>query len=296
MPPRHPVTDASSVLNAATLTQTSVANTKAASGGGSSAAKGPSINTLMLYDKEDDGISKFAPILARAYYPGATLVGVDSLAGLAAALSKYSRIGTLVIDVHSAPGQLLIGSHNPTTSMVRQALAKTGVTVQSKIVFEGCMIMQDPIDTCQMVECICGPNTQVAGFTYFSITNTFDIDFREFHDADEIQAFYDGFTMDYMVPGLPSAKASTGKVITHGRRWFRDQYDETLPEDGNFLHIESLESLTPYKIGNAQDALKAEADFSGPVVPAAKVTVTNVSAVANAHAAAGAGAAVPADP
>ncbi|WP_193162384.1 hypothetical protein, partial [Microbulbifer hainanensis] len=282
MPPRHPVTDVGRLLNADTLTQTPVADTKAASGGGSSAAKGPSIKTLMLYDGSDAGISEFAPILARAYYPNAKLVGVESLAQLASALSKYSRIDTLVIDVHSGPGFLLIGSGSPSTKMVRQELEKSGVTVQSKIVFEGCQIMQDPIDTCQMVESICGPNTQVTGFTYFSISNTFEIDCRGITDPADIQSFYDGFAMDYMVPGLPPPKDAVDKVITHGRRWFRDEYDETLPENGNFLHIESLESLKPYRISNAQEALQALADFSGPVVPGAKVTVTNVSAVASA--------------
>ncbi|WP_428820039.1 hypothetical protein [Microbulbifer sp. MCCC 1A16149] len=283
MPPRHPVTDVGQVLNSATLTQTPVAGTKAATGGSSGTAKGPSIKTLMLYDSGDSGISGFAPILARAYYPKAKLVGVGSVAELAAALSKYGKIDTLVINVHSAPGQLFIGGRNPTTETVRQALAKTGVTVQSKIVFEGCQVMRDPVDTCKMVASICGPKTQVTGFTYFSVSNTFEIDFTDFKDAGEIQSFYDDFTMDYMVPGLPSAKASVGKVITHGRRWFRDKYDETLPEDGNFLHIESLESLQPYKLSTAEDALRAQADFSGPVVPGAKVTVTNVSAVANAE-------------
>ncbi|WP_143735635.1 hypothetical protein [Microbulbifer mangrovi] len=283
MPPRHPVTDVSQVLNATTLTQTPVTDTKAATGGSSGPAKGPSIKTLMLYDSGDSGISGFAPILARAYYPKAKLVGVGSVAELAAALSKYGRIDTLVINVHSAPGQLIIGGLNPTTETVRQALAKTGVTVQSKIVFEGCQVMRDPIDTCRMVASICGAKTQVTGFTYRSVFNTFEIDFTDFKDAEEIQSFYDDFTMDYMVPGLPSAKASVGKVITHGRRWFRDKYDETLPEDGNFLHIESLESLQSYKISTAEDAQQALADFSGPVVPGAKVTVTNVSAVANAE-------------
>jgi len=282
MPPGHPVTDVARVLNAETLTQTRVKDTKAASGGGSPAAKGPTATTLMVYDSTDKGISEFAPILARAYYSKAKLVGVKSLAEMAAALSKYSKIDTLIIDVHSAPGMLIIGGASPTLANVRVALEKTGVIVKSKIVFEGCQIMQDPIETCQMVEKICGPNTQVTGFTYFSITNKFEINFKEFNDVAEIQAFYDSFTMDYMIPGLPSAKESVGKVVTHGRRWFRDEYDETLPEDGNFLHIESLESLKSYTISNVEEALRAEADFSGPVVPGAKVTVTNVAAVARA--------------
>ncbi|WP_299594912.1 hypothetical protein [uncultured Microbulbifer sp.] len=283
MDPNHPVTDVARFLNATELTQTPVADTKAAKGSGSSAAKGPSINTLMLYDSGDSGIGKFAPILARAYYPNAKLVGVGSLAELAAALSKYGKIDTLIIDVHSGPGFLLIGGASPTTKKVRQALAKTGVIVQSKIVFEGCQIMQDPIDTCQMVESICGPNAQVSGFTYFSISNTFEIDFTEFDDPAEIQAFYDDFTMDYIVPGLPSAKASVGRVITHGRRWFRSDFNETLPEDAGGARIKSLQDLKDYQIKNAQDALKAKADFSGPVVPGAKVTVTDVAVVAQAN-------------
>lgn len=295
MDPNHPVTDVARFLNAAELKQTLVTDTKAAKGGGSSAAKGPSVNTLMLYDSGDAGISKFAPILARAYYQNAKLVGVGSLAELAAALSKYSMIDTLIIDVHSGPGFLLLGSTSPSTTKVRQALAKTGVIVKSKIVFEGCQIMQDPIDTCQMVEKICGPNTQVSGFTYFSISNTFEIDFTDFHNVAEIQEFYDGFIMDYMVPGLPSAKASVGKVITHGRRWFRSEFDETLPEDTSGARIKSLKDLQNYQIKNAQDAVQAQADFSGPVVPGAKVTVTDVSAVAQANSQKST-APVPADP
>lgn len=283
MPPRHPVTDATRVLNAETVTQSPVTDTQAATGGGSSAAKGPRINTLMLYDSGDAGISEFSPILARAYYPKAKLVGIDSLAALAAALSKYSEIDTLIINVHSSPGSLLIDYASASLSQVRDALAKTGVIVKSKIVFEGCQIMQDPIETCRMVEKICGPKTQVVGYTYYSITNKFEIDFTTFDDPVEIQSFYNGFTLDYMIPGLPSAKESVGKVVVHGRRWFRDQYDETLPENGNFLHIESLESLKRYTIGNAEEALRAEADFAGPVTPGAIVTVTNVSAVAKAH-------------
>lgn len=282
MPPRHPVTDAERLLNAATLTQSPVKDTKAATGGGSPSAKGPTIDTLMVYDGGDARISAFAPILARAYYPKAKLVGVKSLSALASELSKYSRIDTLIIDVHSGPGFLLIGGASPSLSAVRQALAKTGVTVQSKIVFEGCKIMEDPIGTCQMVEKICGPKTQVVGFTYYSVTTTFDIDFTDFDDAAEIQSFYDGLSMTYMVPGLPTAENSVGKVVTHGRRWFRDEYDATLPEDGNFLHIESLDSLKSYTINTAEEALRAQADFSGPVVPGAKVTVTNVSVVARA--------------
>lgn len=284
MPPRHPVTDVLQLLNAAELTQTAVTDTKAASGGGSSAAKGPSINTLLLYDSGDAGISDFAPILARAYYPKAKLVGVSSLAQLAAALSKYSRINTLVIDVHSGPGFLLLGSDSPSTKQVQQALEKTGVRVTSKIVFEGCNIMRDPVDTCRMVEKICGPNTQVTGFTYFSISNTFTIDFTEWDDPAEIQSYYDGLTMEYLVPGLPSAKDSVGKVVTHGRRWFRSDPDETLPEDAFGARIKSLQDLQSYTIKSAQDALQAEADFSGPAVQGARVTVTNVAAVANAHA------------
>ncbi|TLM79354.1 hypothetical protein ACONUD_13335 [Microbulbifer harenosus] len=283
MPPRHPVTDVGRVLNAATLTNSPVSDTKAATGGGSPATTGPTIHTLMVYDSSDARISAFAPILARAYYPRAKLVGVNSLSGLASALSKYSRIDTLIIDVHSGPGFLLIGGASPSLSTVQQVLAKSGVTVQSKIVFEGCKVMEDPIGTCQMVEKICGPNTQVVGFTYYSVTTTFEIDFTDFDDAAEIQSFYDDFSMPYMVPGLPSAENSVGKVITHGRRWFRDEYDATLPEDGTFRHIESLESLKSYTINTAEDARRAQADFSGPVVPGAKVTVTNVSAVARAN-------------
>ena len=284
MPPRHPVTDVAQFLNAMELTQAPVKDTSVATGGGASAAKGPSIDTLMLYDSGDTGISDFAPILARAYYPKARLVGVGSVGELAAALSKYSRIGTLVIDVHSGPGYLLIGGNAPTTARVSAALAKTGVVVQSKIVFEGCQIMQDPIDTCQMVEKICGSKTQVTGFTYFSISNIFEIDFTDFHDPVEIQDYYDSFTMDYMVPGLPSAKASTGKVVRHGRRWFRDEFDETLPEDANGARIKGLKDLQDYQINNAKDALQAQTDFSGPVVPGARVTVTDVAAVAQANA------------
>ena len=284
MPPRHPVTDVLQVLNAAALTQTAVADSQAATGVGPSTAKGPTINTLLLYDSGDPGISDFAPILARAYYPKAKLVGVQSLGQLAAALSKYSTIDTLVIDVHSGPGFLLIGNESPSTKKVRQALEKTGVTVTSKIVFEGCNIMRDPIDTCRMVEKICGPSTQVTGFTYFSISNTFTIDFTEFDDAAEIQAFYDGMTMEYMVPGLPSAKDSVGSVVTHGRRWFRSDFDETLPEDAPGARIKSLQDLQSYTINNAQAALKAQAEFSGPVVQGARVTVTEVAAVAHAQA------------
>ena len=283
MPPTHPVTDVLQVLNAAELTQTAVADTKAATGGGSSAAKGPSINTLLVYDSGDSGISDFAPILARAYYPKAKLVGVQSLAQLAAALSKYGSIDTLVIDVHSGPGFLLIGGDSPTTQKVRQALEKTGVKVTSKIVFEGCNIMRDPIDTCKMVEKICGPNTQVTGFTYFSISNTFTIDFTEFEDPAEIQSYYDGLTMEYMVPGLPSARGSVGKVVTHGRRWFRIDPDETLPEDAFGARIKSLQDLQVYTLKDGQDALQAKADFSGPAAQGARVTVKNVTAVAKAQ-------------
>lgn len=284
MPPRHPVTDVQPLLNATELTQTPVADTKVASGGAASAAKGPSVNTLLLYDSVDSELSKFAPILARAYYPKAKLVGVKSLAELAAALSKYSSIDTLVIDVHSGPGYLLIGNGSPSTKSVQTALAKTGVVVKSNIVFEGCQIMQDPIDTCQMVENICGPKTQVSGFTYFSISNTFTIDFSDFHDPVEIQSYYDGLTMEYMVPGLPSAKDSTGKVVTHGRRWFRSEFDNTLPEEAPGARIKSLQDLQDYRINSAQDARQAQQDFSGPVVPGARVTVTDVAAVAQANA------------
>ena len=283
MPPRHPVTDVQQLLNAVELTQTPVADTKVASGGASSAAKGPSIHTLLLYDSGDSEISEFAPILARAYYPKAKLVGVSSLAELAAALSKYSSIDTLVIDVHSGPGYLLIGNGSPSTKSVRNALAKTGVAVKSKIVFEGCQIMQDPIDTCQMVEPICGSGTQVTGFTYFSISNTFTIDFTDFTDPAEIQSYYDGLTMEYMVPGLPSAQDSAGKVVKHGRRWFRSDFDNTLPENAPGARIKSLQDLQSYQIQNAQDALQAQADFAGPVVQGARVTVTNVAAVARAN-------------
>ncbi|MBY6189686.1 hypothetical protein KUV22_04575 [Microbulbifer agarilyticus] len=282
MPPVHPVIDVTRMLNAQMLTQTPVTDTKAATGGGSPAAKGSSIKTLMIYDDGDAGIRDFAPILARAYYPQAKLVGATSLAALSAILSKYSKIDTLVIDVHSGPGYLLIGGANPSLTAVREALKKSGVTVQSKIIFEGCSIMRDPIETSRMVEPICGPKTQVTGFTYFSVTNKFEIDFSDFHDPKEIEEFYKDFTMDYMLPGLPSAKDSTGKVVTHGRRWFRDTYDETLPEDGNFLHIESLETLKKLTVNTANEALAAKSNFSGPVFAGAQVSVTNVSAVASA--------------
>ncbi|MBY6210988.1 hypothetical protein KUV95_05455 [Microbulbifer agarilyticus] len=282
MPPVHPVIDVTRMLNAQMLTQTPVTDTKAATDGGSPAAKGPSIKTLMIYDDGDAGIRDFAPILARAYYPQAKLVGATSLAALSAILSKYSKVDTLVIDVHSGPGYLLIGGANPSLTAVREALKKSGVTVQSKIIFEGCSIMRDPIETSRMVEPICGPKTQVTGFTYFSVTNKFEIDFSDFHDPKEIEEFYKDFTMDYMLPGLPSAKDSTGKVVTHGRRWFRDTYDETLPEDGNFLHIESLETLKKITVNTADEALAAQSNFSGPVFTGAQVTVTNVTAVAGA--------------
>lgn len=282
MPPTHPVTDVGRVLNAATLTESPVTDSKAATGG-NAAAKGPSTHTLMLYDDSDAGITELAPILARAYYPKAKLVGVQSLAQLAAALSKYSRIDTLVINTHSAPGYMMLGYEGPSVPKVRDALKKTGVTVTSKIVFEGCQIMQDPIGTCRMVEPICGPNTQVTGFTYFSISIPYDIDCTGIDNPADIQAFYDQLAVDYLLPGLPSAAESVDTVVKHARRWFRDSPDETVPEKAQGARIKGLQDLQQYQIKSAQDALQAQADFSGPVVPGARVTVTNVAAVTSAN-------------
>lgn len=243
-------------------------------------AKG-TIDTLFVYDSQS-GFDEFAPLLAKAYYPGNKIVGISDIQELSALLGNYSTVGTLAIFVHSIPGALLLGGHARTAKDMSSELGKSKVKVTRKIVFEGCSIMKDPIDTCRMIQSVAGPNAVAVGYSYYTITQTIGFDFKGVRDTNEIQKKYNAFDSKYWLPDLPAPKAAAGTRFIHGRRWFRDVMDTTAPEEGNVRHIESYSSLNKVSIGNAAEAIQVRDSYDAPVYTADIITVTNITAVARA--------------
>lgn len=279
MPHENTVTNTDAITNIDSITNRKVADTSNIVSGNKNASSQPSLNTLFVYDKTDTSFAPFAKHLAKAYYPGAKLEAITSVRNLAAILSKYSVINTLVIFTHSTPGSLLINGVIKTSTFVNAELAKSHVKINSQIVFEGCEIMIDPIDTCKMIASIAGSNVKVIGYSYYTITQIISFDFSGTSNANSVQNEYNKFDADYWLPGLPSASAALGKKFSHGRRWFRDILDTTVPEGQNFRRIESLSSLGKATAGTHAEAKSLEQNYNSPVYSGDIITVSNVASV-----------------
>ncbi len=233
--------------------------------------------TLFIYDAS---FADFAPLLQDAYYPGAISKPIKNLVGLAGVLSKNTSIDTLVLFTHSIPGSLLLGAVSTISANVDAALAKTGAQVSGRIVFEGCSIMKDPLDTCKMIKSIAMPKAVAVGFNYFSITQPITFDFRKISKAAAVAAEFKKFSNDYWLKKLPDPATVLGKKIVLGRRWFRDELDHTVAEQVQ-RGIASYTALSPVTVGTKAEAQKLKKKYDdSPVVAAEIVTVTDIAAVA----------------
>jgi len=239
------------------------------------------LDTLFVYDSQS-GFDDFAPLLAKAYYSHNKIAPVGDIQDLSALLGKYSTIGTLAIFAHSIPGAILLGGRARTAKDVNGELGKSGVRVTKKIVFEGCSIMKDPVDTCRMIQSIAGPNAVAMGYSYYTITQTIGFDFKGVNDVAAIEKRYKEFDSKYWLPGLPTPSEAKGTRFVHGRRWFRDVMDTTPPEDNNIRHIESYTSLNRVSISNAAEAIQVRDSYDAPVYSGDLITVSNITAVARA--------------
>lgn len=282
MDPDNPVLNTEEIVNTEAITDKKAANPTKAISGTPVARSGPSINTLFTYDKSDGEFAPFASHLAKAYYPGAKLVGIDSVQNLAGVLSKYANINTLVIFTHSIPGSLILNGVVKTSQFVNAELAKSKVLINNRIVFEGCEIMQDPVDTCKMIGSIAGSSVNVIGYSYYTITQIIKFDFTGINDVNTVKQQYQKFDNKYWLPGLPDADRALNKKIEHGRRWFRDMLDSTPPEGQNFRRIESYSSLGRKSAKNLKEAQQIEQEYDSPVFAGDIITVSNVSSIVQA--------------
>ncbi|HET7418460.1 MAG TPA: hypothetical protein VFJ61_12630 [Solirubrobacterales bacterium] len=282
--PDDPVTDTSKILDTKTFLDDAIAS--AVKAAGAPRAK-PAIGTLILYDAGETAIAKAAGAIQSGFYSSGTLVGVRTWRELTAALARYSSISTLVLFFHSAGGQLIFEGEDPTAEDVRKRFAASGVKVTGAIRFEGCNIMLNPVTTAYLVSGIAGAGAAVSGYTHFSLFNDITVPpgFPR-AQAQALLASYAGF----WIPGTPGADsvAASRAALKLWLRWFRDEYDETPvparaagaePPRG-FIPTSKLEERT---VTSGEDALTLEKELDVPVHPAARVTVTDIAAVAAKH-------------
>jgi hypothetical protein len=282
--PEDPVTDTSRVLDVTKILDRAIADAVSAAAGKKVASAKPTIGTLILFDAGDTAIANAASAIKSGYYMSGTLQGVSTWKELTAALAKYSTIQTLVMFFHSAGGQLIFESENPTAASVRERLAASATKVTGTIRFEGCNIMLEPVTTAYLVSGIAGPSAVVSGYTYYSLFNHLTI---SGFSRDQAQALLNSYA-DFWIPATPTADAiaASKTPLKLWQRWFRDEYNEdplpqrpagTDPPKG-FVPLSRLEQRT---VKSGDDAVKLEGELqAAPVHPAALVTVHNIAAVA----------------
>lgn len=240
----------------------------------------PRIAVLFLYD---ESLGQNALALRNAYYAGAKEVPIRTWRDLVRVLSRYSEIGTLVIDTHSRPGELLIGPSNKTPEDPARLLASTGVTVTDRIAFEGCQIMGDPVRVAKLVAGIAGPKARATGFTYFSIVRALELLLTGEESAATIEISLQDYDLGYLLPGAPSFESLAGKTGTVPlyRQWFRLDTKTTIPEEeSNPRAIKRRSELDAVTVRTRAEAEEVRSDHAKPIKPARVVTIENIADVA----------------
>lgn len=289
MPQDDPVTDTGGITDRAPVNRSSATDKKGVTAPADkekqNAAAKPSIGKLLIYDASLG--ADFPTALRDTYYIGAKLVPIKTWADIQTALSKYSSIGTLIVDTHSTPGNLLIDHRSPAESKQREALASTGVKVTGAIIFEGCSIMADPAATAKLVSGIAGPSTRVSGFTYFSITQVISITLGGSETKSEVRQMFERHG-DYLLPHSksPDKLAGTKASFKLYKRWFRAELNESpLPDHtpGSFppKGVKNKNDMTKVTVSNKEKAAEVKADADTPVPSGYFVTVDNIKAVAS---------------
>lgn len=280
MPNHRSVTETTDLTETSRVTDKTAATTAQIKGSARSPSNASAGLSLYLYDASDAKISGFAGQLAKAYYAGAKVAGINSISEMAGQLSKYQLLEKLILFSHSIPGSLIINSVSNTSSFVNNLLAKSKAKVSSQIIFEGCELMQDPIEACKMVVSVAGKDCSLKGYSYYTITQVVSFDFSQIQDDQVIKGQYKQFDNRYWLPGLPDPKLVHGKKIKHGRRWFRPVMDHTAPEGKNFRDIESYTSLKPVTVNSHKEAKELKESYNAPVYPGNIITANNISAIA----------------
>lgn len=144
----NPVTDTDRVTRPDAVLTTPVADDGKVVG--SSPAKkgkaaGKSVTTLFLYTEKAD------KAFGQIRHQGALSREVRDWKQLVAILGEYAKIQTLVLMTHGAAGTLLIGNAPKSGSEAAAALRKSGARA-NKVIFEGCMIMQQPVEAAQIAQ------------------------------------------------------------------------------------------------------------------------------------------------
>jgi hypothetical protein len=109
----------------------------------------PKIETLYLYSSGNDNERVRDDAFGRLRHPGVKRRAISSWKGLVATLKDHPRIGTLVLMTHGVPGGLLIDSSWMGGQDAGDFLKRSGAKVDT-VVFEGCMIMREPIEAAQL--------------------------------------------------------------------------------------------------------------------------------------------------
>jgi len=144
----NPVTDTDRVIRPDAVLTTPVAdNGKVV--GASPANKGKAarktVTRLFLYTEKAD--KPFGQIR----HQGAVSREVADWKQLVTILGEYAKIETLVLMTHSTAGTLLVGKTPKSGDEAAAELGKSGARA-NKVIFEGCMMMRDPVEAAQIAQ------------------------------------------------------------------------------------------------------------------------------------------------
>jgi hypothetical protein len=149
----NPITDAGPVTDARPITETPVANDADIVAPQPAQQRRPARrNANKLYIQSSTAAEQeFDEALGRIRHHGAVRREVGDWKELERTLGGFERIGTLVLMTHSAPGTLLIGGEPKSGADAAAVLRGTGARANA-IVFEGCMIMREPVEAAQIAQ------------------------------------------------------------------------------------------------------------------------------------------------
>jgi hypothetical protein len=224
------------------------------------------IGTLYLYSPDDDAERERDVAFGRLRYPGVKSRAISSWTSLVTTLKAHPRIGTLVLNTHGVPGGLKVGSWmggQEAGDFLKQSGAKADT-----IVFEGCMIMREPIEAAQIANGLGASKAIGYDWWHYTSRHTWTLNKKPAGNIyrETISTWLD-LNDKYLIrprTGKIQQMSTAKQVIHHLEKeapkssthlyleWFHpDRYGGTAPDPAS---DPPRSNLTPYKIGDRATA------------------------------------------